>query len=162
MKCKCPACGAVLSLDVLLQHDQASQAVMNALSLNGEFGRLAVQYLALFRPEKSALTMDRLAKLLSELVDEVQRGQFSRNRQVYAAPIECWIDGLTIVLNSRHHIKRPLASHGYLYEVMTKWQAKNSHHNMMNGQSNPPATAPQFGSKTGKALQNLAEFANGR
>lgn len=122
MKCKCPACGAVLSLDVLLQHDQASQAVMNALSLNGEFGRLAVQYLGLFRPEKSALTMDRLAKLLGELVSEVQSGAFSRNGQVYNAPIECWIDSLTIVLNSRHNIKRPLASHGYLYEVMTKWR----------------------------------------
>ncbi|MEH8031434.1 hypothetical protein [Gallibacterium anatis] len=135
--------------------------MINALSLNGEFGRLAVQYLALFRPEKSALTMDRLAKLLSELVSEVQTGQFYRNGQSYNAPLECWIDGLTIVLNSRHNIKRPLTSHGYLYEVMTKWQPKNSN-NMMNGQSNPPATAPQFGSKTGKALQNLAEFANGR
>lgn len=120
MKCKCPACGAVLSLDVLLQHEQASLAVINALSLNGEFGRLAVQYLALFRPEKSALTMDRLAKLLSELVSEVQTGQFYRNGQSYNAPLECWIDGLTIVLNSRHNIKRPLTSHGYLYEVMTK------------------------------------------
>ncbi|KGQ36476.1 hypothetical protein [Gallibacterium genomosp. 1] len=160
MKCKCPACGAVLSLDVLLQHEQASLAVMNALSLNGEFGRLAVQYLALFRPEKSALTMDRLAKLLSELVSEVQTGQFYRNGQSYNAPLECWIDGLTIVLNSRHNIKRPLTSHGYLYEVMTKWQPKNSN-NMMNGQINNQSASRPFSSKTGKALQNLAEFANG-
>ncbi|WP_179108369.1 hypothetical protein [Rodentibacter rarus] len=41
MKCKCPACGAVLSLDVLLQHEQATQAVMTAMQFNGEFGRLA-------------------------------------------------------------------------------------------------------------------------
>lgn len=159
MKCKCPACGAVLSLDVLLQHEQASLAVMNALSLNGEFGRLAVQYLALFRPEKSALTMDRLAKLLGELVSQVQTGQFCRNGQSYNVPLECWIDGLTIVLNNRHNIKRPLTSHGYLYEVMTKWQPKNSN-NMMNGQINNQSASQPFSSKTGKALQNLVEFAN--
>lgn len=158
MKCKCPACGAVLSLDVLLQHEQASQAVINALSLNSEFGRLAVQYLGLFRPEKSALTMDRLAKLLSELISEVQSGTFSRNGQVYSAPIECWIDSLNTVLNSRHNIKRPLTSHGYLYEVMTKWQSRND---MVMKQPSTIAQAPQFNSKTGKALQNLAEFANG-
>ncbi|MFC0979527.1 hypothetical protein ACFGW6_00135 [Pasteurella multocida] len=157
MKCKCPACGAVLSLDVLLQHEQASQAVMSALSLNGEFGRLAVQYLGLFRPEKTALTMDRVSKLLSQLLDDVKNQRIQRNGDVYDAPIECWIDSLAVVLNSRHNLKLPLNSHGYLYEVMTKWQSKNLVKNSPVHQNhNQVAT-----NKTSKALQNLAEFANG-
>ncbi|OOF59314.1 hypothetical protein [Rodentibacter myodis] len=162
MKCKCPACGAILSLDVLLQHEQATQAVISAMQFNGEFGRLAVQYLALFRPDVSALTMHRVAKLLGELMTLAKQGEFARNGQIYAAPLEAWIDGFNTVLNNRHNIKRPLVGHGYLLEVMSKWQEKS--------QSLEPATRvaaknhqhTPLNSKTGQALANLAEFANGK
>lgn len=155
MKCKCPACGSQFSLDVLMQHEQASQAVIAALSLNGEFGRQAVQYLALFRPEKSALTMERVAKLLGLLLDDVKQQRICRGGVVYDAPMECWVDCLAIVLNGRHHLKLPLTSHNYLYEVMTKWQPRH--------QGNVAVMKAQTGTanKTTKALQNLAEFANG-
>lgn len=160
MKCKCPACGAIVSLDALLQHEQASQAVMHALSLNAEFGRLAIQYLGLFRPEKSALTMDRLAKLLAELVTGVTSGEFTRNGQRYAAPMACWVEGLQLILNNRHNIKRPLNSHGYLYEVMTKWQPQSEVHHTAVSYPCSTSSSRQFTSKTAKALQNLAEYAN--
>ncbi|BFU64736.1 hypothetical protein [Rodentibacter abscessus] len=158
MKCKCPACGSVLSLDVLIQHEQAAKAVFHALSLNGELGRLAVQYLGLFRPAKSALTMERVAKLLNSLLDDVQHQQIERNGQTYPAPIDCWLYGLETVLNSRHNLKLPLNSHGYLYEVMTKWQAKSLGTMPITAVQYP--TARTVGSKTSKALANLAEFAN--
>lgn len=164
MKCKCPACGAVLSLDVLLQHEQATQAVMTAMQFNGEFGRLAVQYLALFRPEKSALTMDRVAKLLDELITSAQQGEISRNGQRYCAPVESWIAGFNAVLNNRHNIKRPLNGHGYLFEVMSKWQAPAAALPAVNYGSVHQHTAqrPATMSKTGQALANLAEFAYGK
>lgn len=160
MKCKCPACGAVLSLDVLLQHEQATQAVMTAMQFNGEFGRLAVQYLALFRPGTSALAMNRVAKLLGELMTLVQQGEFSRNGQVYAAPLDAWIYGFNTVLNGRHNIKRPLVGHGYLLEVMSKWQGQ-SLESEIKVATKPHQQAP-LSSKTGQALANLAEFANGK
>lgn len=155
MKCKCPACGAVFSLDVLLQHEQASQAVITALSLNNEFGRLAVQYLGLFRPQKTVLTMERVAKLLNQLIENLNAQRIERNGMVYDAPIQCWIDSLNSVLNNRHSLKLPLTTHNYLYEVITNWQPKPT-----GLISQPHRQQPQPTNKTTKALQNLAEFAN--
>ncbi|WP_439235164.1 hypothetical protein [Lonepinella koalarum] len=153
MKCKCPACGAVLSLDVLLQHEQASQAVFSALSINGEFGRLAVQYLGLFRPEKTMLTMERLAKVLNELLDIVNAGGFKRNGQQVNTSLDSWIDGLNAVLTNRHAIKRPLTSHNYLLEVVSQRQGRVVR--VINH-----TESRQFESKTGKAVASLVEFAN--
>ncbi|WP_439236650.1 hypothetical protein [Lonepinella koalarum] len=153
MKCKCPACGAVLSLDVLLQHEQASQAVFSALSINGEFGRLAVQYLGLFRPEKTMLTMERLTKVLNELLDIVNAGGFKRNGQQVNTNLDSWIDGLNAVLTNRHAIKRPLTSHNYLLEVVSQRQGRVV--KVINH-----AESRRFESKTGKAVASLAEFAN--
>lgn len=156
MKCKCPACGAVFSLDVLLQHEQASQAVLSALSLNGEFGRLAVQYLGLFRPEKTMLSMERLAKVLNELLDLVNAGSFKRKGQQVNTGLESWIDGLNAVLTNRHAIKRPLTSHNYLLEVVSQRQG----HGVSVIQQAEPCQLRQFESKTGKAIASLVEFAN--
>ncbi|MDH2927332.1 hypothetical protein FW755_03305 [Lonepinella koalarum] len=153
MKCKCPACGAVLSLDVLLQHEQASQAVFSALSINGEFGRLAVQYLGLFRPEKTMLTMERLTKVLNELLDIVNAGGFKRNGQQVNTSLDSWIDGLNAVLTNRHAIKRPLTSHNYLLEVVSQRQGRVVR--VINH-----AESRRFESKTGKAVASLVEFAN--
>lgn len=154
MKCKCPACGAVMSLDVLLQHDAASEAVMTALSIDPHFGKAVVRYLGLFRPKKSALTADRLAKLLGELLPMVQAQRIERNGQVFDAPLACWVDSLNVVLGNRHSLSLPLKSHGYLLEVMSKWQGKSE------VLATPVQNAPRLSSKTGQALQNLAEFAN--
>lgn len=114
----------MFSLDVLLQHDGASQAVLSAMALNGEFGRLAVQYLGLFRPEKTALTMERLAKLLNELLEVVNANGFMRNGQQISTSLDGWIDGLQAVLANRQSIKRPLTSHNYLFEVVSQRQGK--------------------------------------
>ncbi|WP_439240919.1 hypothetical protein [Lonepinella sp. BR2474] len=156
MKCKCPACGAVFSLDVLLQHEQASQAVFSALSINGEFGRLAVQYLGLFRPEKTMLTMERLAKVLNELLELVNAGGFKRNGQQVNTRLDSWIDGLNAVLMNRHGIKRPLTSHNYLLEVVSQRQGRGV--SVINHPE--PRQLRQFESKTGKAVASLVEFAN--
>lgn len=157
MKCKCPACGAVMSLDVLLQHDEASNAVMTALSINQELGKALVKYIGLFRPQKSSLTMDRLANLLNQLLPDIQAQRISRNGDVYQAPVACWVECIYSVLANRHTLSLPLKSHGYLYEVMSKWQGQvQAQSAVVIAKNNTPNS-----SKTAKALQNLAEFANG-
>ena len=65
MKTRCPCCGAENSLDALIAHEGARQAVWAVAQVGGEVGKLAVQYIALFRPAKTALTFERMAKLLS-------------------------------------------------------------------------------------------------
>ena len=49
MKTRCPCCGAENSLDALLAHDEARDAMLALMQAGGETARLAVQYVALFR-----------------------------------------------------------------------------------------------------------------
>ena len=126
MKTRCPCCGAENSLDALIAHEGARQVVWAAGQVGGEVGKLAVQYIALFRPAKTALTFERMAKLLGELLPDMERGAISRNSLEYPAPPEAWIYGFRELLSRRNvgSLKLPLKSHGYLYEVISGWQGQ--------------------------------------
>ena len=126
MKTRCPCCGAENSLDALIAHEGARQVVWAAAQVGGEVGKLAVQYIALFRPAKTALTFERMAKLLGELLPDMERGAISRNSLEYPAPPEAWIYGFRELLARRNagSLKLPLKSHGYLYEVISGWQGQ--------------------------------------
>ena len=126
MKTRCPCCGAENSLDALIAHEGARQVVWAAAQVCGEVGKLAVQYIALFRPAKTALTFERMAKLLGELLPDMERGAISRNGLEYPAPPEAWLYGFRELLARRNtgSLKLPLKSHGYLYEVISGWQGQ--------------------------------------
>lgn len=126
MKTRCPCCGAENSLDALIAHEGARQVVWAAAQVGGEVGKLAVQYIALFRPAKTALTFERMEKLLGELLPDMERGAISRNSLEYPAPPEAWIYGFRELLSRRNvgSLKLPLKSHGYLYEVISGWQGQ--------------------------------------
>ena len=126
MKTRCPCCGAENSLDALIAHEGARQAMWAVAQMGGEVGKLAVQYIALFRPAKTALTFERMAKLLGELLPDMERGAISRNSLEYPAPPEAWIYGFRELLSRRNvgSLKLPLKSHGYLYEVISGWQGQ--------------------------------------
>mgnify|MGYP000568786957 FL=1 len=126
MKTRCPCCGAENSLDALIAHEGARQAMWAVAQVGGEVGKLAVQYIALFRPAKTALTFERMAKLLGELLPDMERGAISRNSLEYPAPPEAWIYGFRELLARRNagSLKLPLKSHGYLYEVISGWQGQ--------------------------------------
>ena len=126
MKTRCPCCGAENSLDALIAHEGARQAMWAVAQVGGEVGKLAVQYIALFRPAKTALTFERMAKLLSELLPDMERGAISRNGLEYPAPPEAWLYGFRELLARRNagSLKLPLKSHGYLYEVISSWQGQ--------------------------------------
>lgn len=124
MRTKCPNCGAVHSLDSLLGNDGATELIQAVLEFDAAVGKLAVRYVGLFRPAKSQLTFSRAAKLLGELLPDIQAGQISRDGVVYPAPPEAWIYGLQAAIDARDagRLKLPLKSHGYLYEVISSWR----------------------------------------
>lgn len=68
MRVSCPSCNAECTLDVLLNHQLARQAVARLVRLSLPFGAAAVQYVALFKPASRALTFDRIATLLDEQI----------------------------------------------------------------------------------------------
>lgn len=120
MKLSCPSCGALMSLDVVVAHDGAREAVQAALQLPAPLGKHLIQYLTLFRPAKRQLTLDKLSVILNELLPMVQAGEIRRDGKVYLIPVSVWVGGLQEMMD-RHKAKpfvTPLKSHGYLLEVL--------------------------------------------
>lgn len=118
MRLSCPACGSTISLDAALAHEGARGAVMIALQLPAPLGKLLIQYVALFRPAKRALSLDRLASLLGDLLPMIQAAQIERNGRVWPAPQENWHIALGQMIAGRDRLALPLRSHGYLLEIL--------------------------------------------
>jgi len=159
MKTRCPSCGATVSLDALIAHEGARDALMAAFKLSGPLGAALVRYLALFRPDTRELSMDRVGKLLGELVPDIQAGRIARNGQVFDAPREAWLWAIEQALAARDggRLKTPLKSHGWLYEVIGSYRPAATalvHDAPLPGISKPA-------SKTLTGLKALEDFKRG-
>lgn len=124
MNVKCPNCGAVHSLDSLINDAEASAVLRTVLEMDAELGKAAIRYIGLFRPSKSQLSWARTAKLLNELMPMIKAQEAVRDGVCFPAPAEAWIHGFNETLNARDQgrLKLPLKSHGYLLEIVSQWQ----------------------------------------
>lgn len=124
MRLRCPACGSSWSLDAVIAHDGAREAVLAALQLPAPIGRWLIPYVALFRPPKRDLSLDRLADLLGELLAMVQEGRVERGGKSHPVPAEVWPEALRDMLDCRDKLRLPLKSHGYLVEILLSHAAR--------------------------------------
>ncbi|MDO9094472.1 MAG: hypothetical protein Q8R98_01860 [Rubrivivax sp.] len=120
MRMCCPACHAELSLEVILSHEAARQAVARLAAVSLPFGALTLRYMALFRPEKRGLSIERMVRLIDELLPDIERRAITRKGRDWDAPVEAWRAAIEVVLNKRDKatLTLPLTSHGLLYEVL--------------------------------------------
>ncbi|MHA6913030.1 hypothetical protein ACQUJO_07830 [Ralstonia pseudosolanacearum] len=127
MRTRCPSCGATLSLDALIAHDAAREALAASFKLSGPLGSALIRYLALFRPETRELTMDRVAKLLGELLPDLHAQRINRHGHMHDAPVEAWVWAIEQALSARDagRLTLPLKGHGWLYEVISSWQPQS-------------------------------------
>lgn len=124
MKTRCPNCGASQSLDALIANDEAREALAALVALGGELSKLTVRYCGLFRPAKSELSFARLAKLLNELLPDMQNQRIERGGELFAAPPQAWVWALKRTIDQRdsNKLTTPLRSHAYLYEILSTHQ----------------------------------------
>ena len=124
MNIKCPNCGAVHSLDSLINDADASAVLRAVLEMDAEMGKAAIRYIGLFRPAKSQLSWARTAKLLNELMPMIKAQEAVRDGVSSPAPAEAWLHGFNETVNARDQgrLKLPLKSHGYLLEIVSQWQ----------------------------------------
>jgi len=116
MKVRCPTCGAVMSLDVLIAHDDAREALIALTGISDDLFKAVLRYLTLFRPAEKDLSFNRVSKLIGEIAPMIREGEIVRNRKTYPAPREAWIWAATRCLEARDagKLTPPLTSHGYL------------------------------------------------
>lgn len=124
MQTKCPNCGALADIDLLIANDDAREAIAAVTVISGDLGKAVIRYCGLFRPAKSQLSFARLAKLINELLPSIQSQRIERKGQLYDAPIEAWLYAVHTLLNKRDNdeLSLPLKSHGYLYEIISKYK----------------------------------------
>ncbi|MDP3841067.1 MAG: hypothetical protein Q8Q81_00525 [Oxalobacteraceae bacterium] len=118
MRMTCPACGAEYTLDVLIAHDGAREALIEAMGLNLSLGKRLVQYLSLFRPAQRQLTMDRVASILKEISPAIKAARITRNGRDWVIPQESWAWALEEIVAKKSKLTLPLKSHGYLFEML--------------------------------------------
>ena len=160
MRTRCPSCGATLSLDALIAHDAAREALAAAFKLSGQLGSALVRYLALFRPESRELTMDRVARLVGDLLPDLQAQRIIRNGRVHDAPLEAWVWAIEQALAARDagRLTLPLKSHGWLYEVISSYRPQAG---QMVADGAPRLAAGKQASRTLSGIAALEDFKRG-
>ena len=159
MNIKCPNCGAVHSLDSLINDADASSVLRAVLEMDVEMGKAAIRYVGLFRPAKSQLSWSRTAKLLNELLPMMKAQTAERDGVSSPAPAEAWMHGFNETVNARDQgrLKLPLKSHGYLLEIVSQWQGSG----LPSPQSSPTGRVGEGGapSKLRQGVAALGEWA---
>ncbi len=118
MRLTCPCCGYTGDPEGYLAEPHWRDAVAAALSLPAPLGDRLLRYLGLFRPVKRALSPDRAARLLVELLRPIGDARVERSGRTWVAPLEVWGAALDDMLMRRDALTLPLRSHAYLYEVV--------------------------------------------
>lgn len=159
MNIKCPNCGAVHSLDSLINDADASAVLRAVLEMDVEMGKAAIRYVGLFRPAKSQLSWARTAKLLNELMPMMKAQTAERDGVSSPAPAEAWLHGFNETVNARDQgrLKLPLKSHGYLLEIVSQWQGSG----LPSPQPSPTGRGGEGGapSKLRQGVAALGEWA---
>ncbi|MEM7399291.1 MAG: hypothetical protein AAF354_10145 [Pseudomonadota bacterium] len=118
MQITCPCCHARFPIEAALNDDRAREAVAIALRFPPQFSDLLLRYIALFRPQKSALSWQRAGRLMMELSEAIKEGQIQRKGRTWQAPPEHWRLAFELMVAKRDDLKLPLTTHGYLYEIL--------------------------------------------
>lgn len=125
----CPVCRNPLTWDVVFAHQgvrEAMLALVNAHPEGRHLLRPLLGYISLFSPKKSAMRYERIATLANELVAMIRAAQIERNGCVYSAPTGYWQQAFDELITRNHAgaLRTPLASHGYLLEVLVGYASK--------------------------------------
>lgn len=116
----CPSCGGEMSLDVLLTHNELRQATVSLVEKSLSLGSLVLRYVALFRPAKNRMSADRWAKLITQLLPDLQRNAITHRGREWHMPLDSWKLGFEAMLEkaAAGKLTLPLDSHAYLYTVL--------------------------------------------
>lgn len=122
----CVTCGAEESLDALLlrmiDDDTVRRLIADVVTTSLPLGGLVVRYLRLHKPPKQKLRMAVVAKLLGELVPDMQRAVIERNGRGWAVSADDWKGAFQAVFDAvnRGTLRQPVQGNGYLYSVLMR------------------------------------------
>jgi hypothetical protein len=126
----CAVCGAEESLEALIYRmiddDTTRRLIADVMTKSLPLGGLVLRYLRLHKPAKQKLRMDKVAKVLGELLADMQRGSIERKGRSWSIDTEGWKLALEAVFTAQAKgtITLPLDGNAYLYEVVMRLSDK--------------------------------------
>jgi len=114
----CQACGAEMSLEVCGADENWRKFAAAFAKLPCGLQSPALQYIALFRPQKRRLTAARALRIINEL-NELVAGEYLRTGDgpVRRCPPEVWAAAMMSMAEKDPPLKRPMKNHNYLKKV---------------------------------------------
>lgn len=116
----CPVCASEFDLAALLASEEERRALARLVALSSPLRARLVQYLQLHKPPKQRLTGPKVARLLEQLLPDVERGCIAWKGRDWPAPLPAWQAAIDQLLSKRMaaQLQLPLKGHGYLYAVL--------------------------------------------
>lgn len=165
MRLTCPECGAQGALAAFLAEDDAKRLLSAVIDLVPALQRPALNYLALFKPTKNALSLPRAARLIGELRLLVDTGSVCRDERGgvrRAATPAMWVEGIEQMLAQRATLTLPLANHNYLravvFGIADSTDAKAEQAIEKQRQSGNHRPAPKLGENSESKLANTMRW----
>lgn len=121
LRVTCPTCGTDFPVQAGLVEGEAKRLGAVLAGMEPVLGRAALHYLALFKPAKSALRLNRAIRLLAELAELADAGTVCRDGRTSArrpASAALWAAGIEQMLMQRERLELPLDGHNYLRKVV--------------------------------------------
>lgn len=118
MKLICPGCGLIASAEAMANDAACRETLQAVAGLPAPLPPLALQYLSLFRPEKTALSWTKAARIARELAALVAGGHVQVDKKAARpCPARLWAQAIEEMLGRRERLERPLKNHNYLRAV---------------------------------------------
>ncbi len=116
----CPICGTELTLAQIITHEDARLAFARLVAVSVPVGALVMQYITLFAPPKTRLTIPKQARLVLQLVPDLERQAITHKGREWLAPLPAWGQAIEQMMGARDagRLELPLSGHGYLYAVL--------------------------------------------
>ncbi len=158
----CAVCGAEESLDALIHRmiddEQVRRLIADIMTTSLPLGGLVLRYLRLQKPAKQKLRMDKVAKILHELLGDMQRNCIERKGREWHIDKEGWKLALEAVFAAelKGSLTLPLDGNAYLYEVIMRLSDKAESEAEKAAQTSSRGRAYQGGAKSIAELADAA------
>lgn len=116
----CPLCGSELTMAQIFSNEESQHAFARMAAVSVPLGARVLQYVTMFKPPKTRLTIAKQVNLLMELLPDLERQAIRHKGREWQAPLPAWAHAIDDMLAARDtgRLVLPLNGHGYLYAVL--------------------------------------------
>ena len=163
----CPMCGIHLDLGHLIVAADDRAAFLRLLEVSLPIGATLLRYVQLFAPPKTSLTQRKQARIIVQLLPDLQRAAITHRGREWSVPLKVWQAGIDQMLAARDagKLELPMKGHGYLYAILSSLADKSEavaeaqteaarRHPVVPQGAAHPAAMPDFARQALAALKN--------